>query len=80
MYLDNRRPVDMEVQDWVVISNWSENTLLAIDVAIIDSTGDSHSLILRSDGPGAAATKYESRKGSKYKDIKGMFIPFVIEA
>ena len=60
--LDRRRPGDVEVQDWVVISNWRESTSLAIDVAIIDSTGDSYSDTLRSLGVGAAATKYEKRK------------------
>ena len=42
-YLDKRRPADVEVQDqdWMVISNWRENKSLAIDVAIIDPTGES---------------------------------------
>ena len=78
--LDRRRPSDVEVEDWVIISNWSENKSLSIDVAIIDPTGDSHSEILRRDGVGAAASKYEARKRKKHKDIKGEFSPFVIEA
>ena len=78
--LDRRRPGDVEVQDWVVISNWKDNASLSIDVAIIDPTGASHSETLRLNGVGAAATKYQIRKVRKYKDIKDMFIPFVIEA
>ena len=34
--LDRRRPGDVEVQDWVVVSSWKESTSLAIDVGIID--------------------------------------------
>ena len=60
--LDRRRPGDVEVKEWVVISNWRESTSLTIDVAIIDSTGDKHAAILRSHGVVAAATKYEGRK------------------
>ena len=78
--LDRRRPGDVEVKEWVVISNWRESTSLTIDVAIIDSTGDTHAAILRSHGVGAAATKYEDRKRAKYSDMKSMFSPFVIEA
>ena len=77
--LDKRRPADVEVKDWVVINNWNENTSLSIDIAIIDSTGDSHSAILRRDGVGAAATRYENRKRKKYRDVKGVFSPFIIE-
>ena len=75
--LDRRRPGD---EEWVVIRNWRESTSLTIDVAIIDSTGDTHAAILRSHGVGAAATKYEDRKRAKYSDMKSMFSPFVIEA
>ena len=39
--LDRRRPGDLEVKDWVVISNWKENASLSIYVEIIDPTGDS---------------------------------------
>ena len=78
--LDKRRPADVEVRDWVVINNWSNNKSLSIDVAVIDSTGDSHSALLRSGGVGAAATEYENRKRNKYSDIKGAFSPFIIEA
>ena len=53
---------------------------MSIDVAIIESTGDSHSDTLREEGVGAAATKYEDRKRKIYRDIKGMFSPFVLEA
>ena len=60
--LDRRRPGDVEVDDWVVINDWAENSHLSIDVAIIDPTGDSHSGILRMKGVGAAATKYEKPK------------------
>ena len=49
-------------------------------MAIIDSTGDSHSAKLRNDWVGAAATLYEKRKRNIYKDIKGAFSPFIIEA
>ena len=77
--LDRRRPGDVEVEDWVVISNWKENTSLTIDVAIIDPTADSHSARLRKEGVGAAATKYEDRKRKTYSDIKGKFSPFVLE-
>ena len=41
---------------------------------------DSYFEKLRSDGVGAAATRYETKKRNTYKDIKGMFSPFVIEA
>ena len=78
--LDRRRPADVEVEDWVTIGNWKENRALSIDVAIIDPTGESYSGILRRDGVGAAASKYEDRKRKKYSDIKGDFSPFVIEA
>ena len=78
--LDRRRPGDVEVEDWVVISNWRDNKTLSIDVAIVDPTGDSHSGTLRSGGVGAAATKYEDRKRKTYWDIKGEFSPFVLEA
>ena len=78
--LDGRRPGDVSVDDWVVVKNWSDNTTLTIDVAIIDPTGDSYSGLLRSKGVGAAATKYELRKVKKYEDMKGMFVPFVLEA
>ena len=78
--LDKRRPADVEVKDWVDINNWNENTSLSIDIAIIDSTGDSHSAILKRDGVGAAATRYENRKRKKYRDVKGVFSPFIIEA
>ena len=77
---DRRRPGDVEVQDWVVVRNWEENTSLSIDVAIIDPTGDSHFETLRSGGVGAAATKYEARKRNHYRDMKGKFSPFIIEA
>ena len=36
--------------------------------------------ILRKEGAGAAASKYESRKRKKYEDIKGAFLPFILEA
>ena len=78
--LDNRRPGDVEVADWVVVSNWKNNTSLSIDVAIIDPTGESHCSMLRRYGVGAAATKYQMRKRKTYEDIEGMFSPFVIEA
>ena len=42
--LDRRRPADVEVQDWVVVSNWRDSTSLAIDVAIVDSIGETHQL------------------------------------
>ena len=63
--LDRRRPGDVEVEDWVVVNNWTDNTTLSIDDAIIDPTGDSHSGLLRQDGAGAAATRYEKRKMKK---------------
>ena len=78
--LDRRRPGDVEVDDWVVVGNWKDNTSLSIDVAVIDPTGDSHWGTLASKGVGAAATKYQSRKCKTYKDIKGMFSPFILEA
>ena len=78
--LDNRRPGDVEVRDWVIVSNWNNDTALSIDVAIIDATGDYHSGFQREEGAGAAATKYEKRKINTYKDIKGEFIPFILEA
>ena len=78
--LDKSRPADVEVEDWVVVSNWRENRALSIDVSIIDPTGDSYSEKLRSDGVGAAATGYANRKRRIYRDIKGEFSPFVIEA
>ena len=78
--LDGRRPGDVEVEDWVVINNWRENKSLSIDVAIIDPTADHHSAKLRSDGVGAAATKYEDRKRKTYWDMKGEFSPFILEA
>ena len=78
--LDRRRPADVHVKEWLVVSNWKENTSLSIDVAIIDPTGGSHSHILKLDGVGAAATKYEDRKRNIYRDIKGSFSPFVLEA
>ena len=34
--LDRRRPGDVEVEDWLVVDNWKDNTSLSIDVAIID--------------------------------------------
>ena len=78
--LDGRRPGDVEVRDWVVVDNWRNNTSLSIDVAIIDATGDTHLDALVCRGVGAAATEYEKRKISNYKDIKGAFVPFVLEA
>ena len=78
--LDGRRPGDVKVEDWVVVNNWIDNTSLCIDVAIIDATGDAHSEALRSKGVGEAATQYEKRKRKTYCDIKGKFIPFVLEA
>ena len=33
---DKRRPADVEVENWVVVSNWRDKTALSIDVAIID--------------------------------------------
>ena len=78
--LDKRRPGDVEVKDWVIVSNWENNTSLSIDVAIVDSTGDSYSEKIRSDGVGAAATWYENRKRKKYADIKGKFVLFILEA
>ena len=77
---DRRRPGDVEVQEWLVVDNWRNNTSLSIDVAIIDPTGDWHLAALRDGGVGAAATKYQSRKIKTYSDIKGMFIPFILEA
>ena len=77
---DRRRPGDVEVEAWLVVNNWTTNTSLSIDVAVIDSTGDSHAGELRKGGVGAAATKYQKRKTKTYSDIKGMFIPFIIEA
>ena len=68
------------MQDWIVIGDRKENTSLSIDVAIIDATGDSHFDALRQGGVGAAATKYEDRKRKRYKDIKSMFKPFIMEA
>ena len=68
------------MEDWVSVSKWKEKASLSIDVAIIDPTGDAHSGILRRDGVGAAASKYENRKRKKYGDLKGDFSPFVIEA
>ena len=62
---DKRRPGDVEVDDWLVINDWSRNTSLSIDVAIIDPLGDSHSATLKRDGVGAAATKYESQQANK---------------
>ena len=76
---DRRRPGDVEVKDWVEVSSWGGNTSLAIDLAIIDPTGESHSGVLRRDGVGAAATKYEERKRKVYKDIKCKFSPFILE-
>ena len=78
--LDQRRPGDVEVEDWVVINNWKKNKALSIDVAISDPTGDSHSEILRRDGVRAAASRYEDPKRKKYRDMKGHFSPFVLEA
>ena len=78
--LDRRRPGDVEVEDWVCVNDWSKYAGLSIDVAIIDPTGDCHSVALRQDGVGAAATKYESRKRKKYNDMKSKFSPFVLEA
>ena len=52
---------------------------MLIDVAIIDPTGDSHAETLRRHGVGAAATNYQMRKVKKYEDIRGMFVPFVLE-
>ena len=69
-FLDKRRPADVEVEDWVVISKWEGNKALTIDVAITDSTGDSYSTVLKLHGVGAAATHYEDRKRNTYKDIK----------
>ena len=76
---DKRRPADVEVDDWLVINDWSHNTSLSIDVAIIDPLGDSHSATLKRDGVGAAAIKYENRKRTKYEDIKSEFLPFLLE-
>ena len=78
--LDRRRPGDVEVEDWLVVDNWKDNTSLSIDVAIIDPLGDNHSATLRSYGVGGAATKYEDRKRKTYWDIKNNFSPFVLEA
>ena len=78
--LDKRRPGDVQVDDWVVVNNWRNNTTLSIDVAVIDPTGDSHSGALRNDGVGAAATQYETRKLNIYEDMKSAFVPFVLEA
>ena len=64
----------------MVVIDWTDNTSLSIDVAIIDPTGESHSDILRSGGVGAAATNYQKRKRNTYKDIKSMFCPFILEA
>ena len=50
---DKRRPADVEVEEWLVINNWSGNKSLSIDVAVIDPTGLSHSATLRRDGVGA---------------------------
>ena len=77
--LDKRRPGDVEVKDWVVINNWENSRSLSIDVAIIDPTGNSHAAILRRDGVGAAAPRYQMRKVKKYEDVEGMFLPFVLE-
>ena len=77
---DRRRPGDVEVAEWVVVNNWKNDSTLSIDVAIIDPTADWHSGTLSCEGVGAAATKYEKRKRSTYSDIKGMFVPFVLEA
>ena len=77
---DRRRPGDVEVEAWLVVNNWTNNTSLSIDLAIIDPTGDSHSGQLRTGGVGAAATKHQKRKIKTYSDIKGMFIPFILEA
>ena len=63
-----------------MVNNWNDNTSLSIDVAIIDPTGDSHAGALRRDGVGAAATKYEDKKRKTYRDIKGQFSPFILEA
>ena len=49
---DKRRPADVEVDDWLVINNWTGSKSLSIDVAIIDPIGDSHSATLRRDGVG----------------------------
>ena len=78
--LDRRRPGDVEVKDWMVVSNSPDNTSLSIDVAIVDPTGEFHSDILRSDGVGATATKYENRKRKTSKDINCMFYPSILEA
>ena len=45
--LDGRRPAGLKVKDWASISNGKGNTSLAIDLAIIDPTADSHSGIFR---------------------------------
>ena len=36
--LDRRRPADVEVEDWVTVSNLEENRALSMDVTIIDPT------------------------------------------
>ena len=77
---DRRRPGDVQVEEWLVVDHWTNNTSLSIDVAIIDPTGDSHAEALRHGGVCVAATKYQRRKIKTYSDIKSMFIPFVLEA
>ena len=78
--LDRRRPGDIEVKDWVVVSNWHYNTSLSKAVAIIDPTGDSHSAALRSDGVRAAAAKYEGEKCKTNVDMKNSSMPLILEA
>ena len=67
--LDRRRPGDVEVSEWFVIGNWKDNTSLSIDVAVIDPTCDTHAEKLASEGVGAAAAKYQTRKRKTYEDI-----------
>ena len=77
---DKRRPADVEIEDWLVVSNWTDSKSLCIDVTIIDPLGDSRSEALRSDGVGAAAAQYENHKCERYRDIEREFSPFVLEA
>ena len=41
---DQRRPGDVEVEDWVVVNNWKNNASLSIDTAIMGPTAASHYL------------------------------------
>ena len=77
---NNRRPADVEIENWVTVSNWSDKKSLCVDIAIIDPLGDFHSGTLQRDGVGAAASEYENRKRRKYRDLKRNFSPFVFEA